>query len=127
MLMCSRGSRERAGSPQKKPGNHQTAPLLNGSFEIVVRQPHSIDPCIFSFNARSISAAFTRPCKELGIVGLHLHDLRHYGFSILFELGYQIQEVAIVSGHSSWDMLKRYTHIKPESLHREMNCDKKAI
>lgn len=60
-------------------------------------------------------------------MGLHLHDLRHYGFSILFELGYQIQEVAIVSGHSSWDMLKRYKHIKPESLHREMNCDKKAI
>ena len=53
---------------------------------------------------------------------LHFHDLRHHALSILFEQGYSIQEVAIVSGHSSWDMLKRYTHIKPESLHRSVTA-----
>ena len=106
--------------PQKKQGNHQTIPLLNGSYEIAANQLRTVDPCIFPFNARSVSAAFTRACKALGIVDLHLHDLRHHGISILFEQGYQIQEVGIVSGYSSWIMLKRYSHIKPESLHRKM-------
>jgi site-specific recombinase XerD len=50
---------------------------------------------------------------------LHFHDLRHEATSRLFEQGYQIQEVAIVTGHQSWDMLKRYTQLRPESLHRD--------
>jgi hypothetical protein len=36
----------------------------------------------------------------------------------LFEAGYQIQEVSMVSGHSSWEHLKRYTNLRPETLHR---------
>ncbi len=106
--------------PQKKLGNHQTVPLLNDAFDIVMRQPRGDDPCIFPYLKQSITAAFTRGCIGSRIVDLHFHDLRHHALSILFEQGYSIQEVAIVSGHSSWDMLKRYTHIKPESLHRSV-------
>ena len=32
--------------------------------------------------------------------------------------GLQIPEVAVVSGHTNWAQLKRYTHIRPEDLHR---------
>jgi site-specific recombinase XerD len=49
---------------------------------------------------------------------LHFHDLRHEGVSRLFEAGYQIQEVAIVSGHKDWAQLKRYTQLKAKDLHR---------
>ena len=84
---------------------------------IVMRQPR-IDDRIFPYVGQSIGNVFTLACRVTGIEGLHFHDLRHHALSILFEQGYQIQEVALVSGHSSWDMLKRYTHIKPESLHR---------
>lgn len=56
---------------------------------------------------------------KLRINDLHFHDLRHEATSRLFEQGYQIQEVAIVTGHRSWDMLKRYTQLRPESLHRD--------
>ncbi len=104
--------------PQKKLGNHQTVPLLNDAFDIVMRQPRGDHPRIFPYQKQSVSAAFIRACKATGIEDLHLHDFRHHALSILFEQGYQIQEVALISGHRSWDMLKRYTHIKPESLHR---------
>jgi site-specific recombinase XerD len=45
------------------------------------------------------------------------HDLRHEATSRLFEHGYSIEQVAMVTLHESWSELKRYTQIKPESLH----------
>ncbi|RVC42576.1 site-specific integrase, partial [Mesorhizobium sp. M4B.F.Ca.ET.088.02.2.1] len=45
------------------------------------------------------------------------HDLRHEGTSRLFEAGFTIEQVALVTGHKDWKMLKRYTHLKPEELH----------
>lgn len=35
----------------------------------------------------------------------------------LTEAGLTIERVALVSGHADWTMLRRYTHLKPESLH----------
>jgi integrase len=66
----------------------------------------------FPANTDAISAAFTRACKFLRIEDLHFHDLRHDGVSRLFELGWNIPQVACVSGHRSWASLKRYTHIR---------------
>ena len=77
---------------------------------IVERQPEG--DVIFPYNGRSISAAFTRACKMVGIADLHFHDLRHEGISYQFELGKQIPEVAMISGHQSWGSLKRYAHIQ---------------
>ena len=61
--------------------------------------------------------AFTRACQDLAIKDLHFHDLRHEGTSRLFEAGFAIEQVALVTGHKDWKMLRRYTHLKPESLH----------
>ena len=57
------------------------------------------------------------PVKDLAIKDLHFHDLRHEGTSRLFEAGFAIEQVALVTGHKDWKMLRRYTHLKPESLH----------
>jgi site-specific recombinase XerD len=37
--------------------------------------------------------------------------------SRLFEAGLSIQQVALVTGHKDWKMLRRYTHLKASSLH----------
>ncbi|WP_176059961.1 site-specific integrase [Paraburkholderia sp. BCC1876] len=47
---------------------------------------------------------------------LRWHDLRHEAASRLFEKGLHPMEVASITGHRSMQMLKRYTHLKPESL-----------
>jgi integrase len=62
--------------------------------------------------------SFTRTCRDLKIEDLHFQDLRHEGTSRLFEAGFSIQQVALVTGHKDWKMLRRYTHLKPETLHR---------
>lgn len=104
--------------PTEKVGNHQTIPLLGESMSIIERQPKTED-CIFPYKSDSVEAAFRRAVKAAGIVDLSFHDLRHEGISRLFEQGYALQEVAIVSGHRSWNSLKIYTNLKPESLHRD--------
>ena len=109
--------------PIEKRGNSQRVPLL--TFAHVCGE--LVDPValmgtrgrgrVFPFDGGSVSANFTRACAALGIEDLCFHDLRHDGVSRLFEAGFDIPRVALVSGHRSWRSLSRYTQIKPESLH----------
>lgn len=103
--------------PSEKIGNNQTVPLLAQAIEIIERQPKS-GLHIFTHKSDTVSSIFPRACKKLGIIDLRFHDLRHEGVSRLFELGYQIQEVALFSGHRDWAMLKRYTQIRAKDLRR---------
>jgi integrase len=110
--------------PSDKLGNDQVVPLLSSTgfnaFEIVQRQQSGRQGRVFPFNARTVSAYFTRAVAALGLHDLHLHDLRHEGISRLFEAGYRIEQVALVSGHRDWAMLKRYTHPRAVDLHRDL-------
>ncbi len=110
--------------PRNKSGNNQRIPLFAATgydaWTIVEEQRakrSNDDDRIFPFNHRSVGTAFRRGCAELGIHDLHFHDLRHEGTSRLFEAGFTIEQVALVTGHKDWKMLKRYTHLKPETLH----------
>ena len=103
--------------PREKVGNDQEVPLLGEAFEIVMRQPRT-DGRIFPVTEGTVSTIFPRACRQLGIEDLAFHDLRHEGVSRLFEMGYSIEQVALVSGHRDWKMLKRYTQIKAKDLHR---------
>jgi hypothetical protein len=58
-------------------------------------------------------------CKELKIRDLRFHDLRHEATSRLFEAGLTIEQVALVTGHKDWKMLRQYTNLRPEALHRK--------
>jgi integrase len=73
---------------------------------------------VFPHHPKSVGAAFHRSCGVLDIDDLCFHDLRHEGTSRLFEAGFSIQQVAMVTGHKDWRMLRRYTNLKPEDLHK---------
>lgn len=103
--------------PEEKEGNDQWIPLLGDAPAIIERQPRT-GSRIFPYHEDSIGRAWRDTCDRLGIEDLTWHDLRHEGTSRLFEAGYQIQEVALVTGHKDWKSLKRYTNLKPGSLHR---------
>lgn len=100
--------------PGEKIGNDARLTLTPRALAIVQKRL-ALDPqakLLFPHNADSISSSFTRACKILGIEDLHFHDLRHEGISHLFELGWNIPKVAMVSGHRTWTSLKRYTHMR---------------
>lgn len=104
--------------PQKKAGNDQTVPLLPDAWAIV--EPAIKDReagSIFGARAASVSTAFTRACQAVSIGDLHFHDLRHRATAQFFRMGLDIPRVALLTGHKTWTMLRRYTDIKPEDVH----------
>lgn len=103
--------------PKNKASNSQWVPLLGESAAIIERQERK-GPLIFPFKPDSVGSSFRRACERLQIADLHFHDLRHEGTSRLFEQGYTIEQVALVTGHKDWKSLKRYTNLRPDSLHR---------
>lgn len=50
------------------------------------------------------------------LADLRFHDLRHEATSRLFEKGFNPMEAAVVTGHKTRQMLKRYTHLRAENL-----------
>lgn len=97
--------------PGEKDGNDVWCELPPEAERIVFASPR-VDARIFPYEAKTVSATFTRACKLLGIEDLHFHDLRHEGISRQFEMGRTLPLAASVSGHRSWQSLQRYTHIK---------------
>ena len=72
---------------------------------------------LFPVSAEWVSDNFKTACDAIGIEDLRFHDLRHEATSRFFEAGLQIQQVAVLTGHAKWEHLKRYTNLRPESLH----------
>lgn len=98
-------------NPGQKYGNDVWCHVPDEAWSILQSMPRVSD-YVFPYNARSISASFTRACLFLEIDDLHFHDLRHDGVSRLFEMGWDIPRVASVSGHRDWNSLRRYTHFR---------------
>lgn len=104
--------------PRNKAGNNQEVPLLAeawGIIEPLIRDRDAGN--VFPVRSASASTAFTRACAELEINNLHFHDLRHRATSQFFRMGLDIPRVALLTGHKTWAMLRRYTDIKPADVH----------
>ncbi len=113
--------------PRRKIGNDQVVPLLGEAYKLLDQIP-KLGEFIFPYNSESMTAAFERARDRIAATGmpkiadLRFHDLRHTGITQLFWAGLKIEEVAAVSGHTNWQQLKRYTHIRPEDVHRRWNA-----
>src|SRR3546814_8975561 len=100
------------------------------SSDLLIRVQRKYDPRgdrIFPYNPRSVGTAFRRACRALKIENLHFHDLRHEATSRLFEAGLRIEQVALVTGHRDWKMLKRYTHLRPEHRSEEHTSELQSL
>lgn len=112
--------------PKNKQGNDQTVPLLAAAWAIVEPLIQDRDSgFLFPYQADSVSAAFTRGCKivEPPIVDLHFHDLRHRATASFFRMGLDIPRVALLTGHKTWAMLRRYTKITASDVHGSITND----
>ena len=109
--------------PETKTDKPRIIPLSKRALKALTEQTrasgnvvHMTDKPIFEVNRWTEWNRFTRLKKECGIDELRFHDLRHEATSRLFERGFNVMEVASITGHENLKHLKRYTHIKPESL-----------
>lgn len=95
--------------------------------EIIDRQPRfEGEERILPYKPESVSAAFQRAVRSVNLAHIRLHDLRHEGISRLFEQGLGIPEVSLISGHTSWAALRRYTNLRPLDVLEKLNAGIKA-
>ena len=109
--------------PETKTDRPRTIPLSKRALKALTDQIRASgnviqlsDRPIFDVNRWTEWNRFTRLKDKCGIEDLRFHDLRHEATSRLFERGFNVMEVASITGHENLKHLKRYTHIKPESL-----------
>lgn len=110
-------------APRGQSRNDQRVPLLGRARSILAMVANTTAPQPLPQRQQSLSRAFRRAATRAGLEELHLHDLRHEAISRLIDRGWTIPEVAAVSGHRSWQTLKRYTHPNPEILLEKDRCE----
>lgn len=83
-----------------------TFELSPKAIEIIMRQPRGKDSDpIFPYKADSVSAAWQRTMKKLGIEDLHFHDLRAEALCRLYEANWNLPAISKVSGHRDLNTL----------------------
>lgn len=102
--------------PETKTGVPRTIPLSSKAVNVLQSLPNISCDLIFNIKSGSISQAFERACTRAGIVDLRFHDIRHEATSRLFEKGLNPMQVSAITGHKTFEMLKRYTHLKAQDL-----------
>ena len=71
---------------------------------------------VFDCTQDGLIRAFAQACVDAKIENLHFHDLRHEFTSRLDEQGVRHSIIMAITGHSSTEMLNRYTHTKKEDM-----------
>lgn len=114
--------RQIAHLPKTKTDVPRTVPLSTAAVKALMDLGIKESGRVFSLQAESMSQAFERACEShrANIVGVRFHDLRHEATSRLFEKGFNVVEVASITGHKTLDMLKRYTHLRAEDLAKKL-------
>jgi integrase len=80
------------------------------------------DPLIFNVPVETFERWFERSIAAAGLKDFRFHDLRHEATSRLFEDGLTTAEVMSVTGHSTNDMVDRYSHYSAVIVLRKMEA-----
>lgn len=115
--ISARGA-ENKGVPAALPLSTRALTVLRTLHSLTEQQVPVKHPsgAVLRTTPNAVRCIWKRILPLLGISDLRWHDLRHEAASRLFEKGLHPFEVASITGHRSMQMLKRYTHLKPESL-----------
>ena len=104
-----------------KNGTTRTVPITNRIKSELSKLPRNISGNVFDgVSIPRFRRAWDR-CLKLAEVNTTFHRLRHEACSRLNERGFTIPEICAISGHKTWSVLKRYTHISPEHLRNKLN------
>ena len=106
--------------PLTKNGDSRYVPLSSKAIRILKALPRDIEGRVFPLNKGTVSILFLRATRRAKIEDVHFHDLRHMAITRLASMFSNPLELAVISGHKSLGMLKRYTHLKAEDLVKKL-------
>lgn len=88
--------------------------IVENAAQLGVRAPLArlaeMDVALFPVSGNVLGHAWRELLDRLDIVDLRFHDLRHEATSRLFERGLSAAEVMSITGHSTSEMVDRYSH-----------------
>jgi len=107
--------------PDRKNGEPTNVPLSSSAVKILRDLPSRLDGRVLGINTDQITRGFKRACRRAKsldgkkvepIEDLRFHDLRHEATSRFFEKGLSAEQVMRITGHKTYSMLARYTHMR---------------
>ena len=99
----------------------RAVPLSSAAMATLSTLPESIRGAVLPVEPITLYHAFVAACKRAGVDDFTWHDLRHEALSRLAERGdFSVLEIASISGHSTIQTLKRYTHLQAERLAKKL-------
>ncbi len=118
-----RWERRQAFLPETKNGEERRVPLSKrATAALQSLGPKETGKVITKWkNSHSFVRPWQKLTRQAGITGLRFHDLRHEAASRMAEKGMSILMISAVTGHKSFQMLKRYTHVSTETLAAELD------
>jgi len=83
-------------------------------------QPRIPTGKVFSITLGQLRYQWERARRMINATDFHFHDTRHESISRAFEKGLNVIEAAVVSGHKTVSMLKRYANLHHEDIRRKL-------
>lgn len=104
--------------PDTKNGFSRIIPLSGEALAILLRRAASLnDPDkLFPTTEIAFRMAWRRVMRKAKLKDFHFHDLRREAISRFLELGLEVPEVALISGHRCYKMLFRYVNLRAENV-----------
>jgi integrase len=100
-----------------KNGESRDVPLSTRAIELLLNlKQNAPSDKVFDCTKSAVTQAWEHLRARAGCADLHFHDLRHEAVTRLLERGWNVIEVATVSGHKELKMLQRYSHLRAEDL-----------
>ncbi len=100
-----------------KNGEDRSIPLSSRAVKTLRALPRPLKGGkVFPLTPNALGQQWKRLVVRAEIDDLQFHDLRHEAVSRLFEKGMREMAVSSISGHKTFEMLKRYTHLRAEDL-----------
>lgn len=108
--------------PLSKSGKPRHIALSRAALAVIAEIPHGLgDTWLFTSNATGkplpdIYLFWDKLRREIGLVDVRIHDLRHSFASLLVNCGHSLYEVQKTLGHGDSRTTMRYAHLGQESL-----------
>jgi integrase len=113
------------------PITQQIQSIIDEAIQILGVNPKKTggSEALFRINGTTFDHQWRKSVLMAKIEDLHFHDLRHEATSLLFEKGLTTAEVMSITGHSTTDMVDRYSHYSASLVHSklEKGLDPQAI
>jgi integrase len=96
--------------------------IINDASELYKTQNTTIDDNepLFDMKGPTLDHQWRKAVINSEIEDFHFHDLRHEATSLLFERGLTTAEVMSITGHSTNDMVDRYSHYSASLVHDKL-------